>query len=496
MTVHRQLVEERRANVERSELRKRRPAPVQRRVERRVREHRRQLEHDTLRAATRWLAVQIVRLLDDDELRARLGRAARIARRPRRRRDAPPPRGRHIARCSAIRTHPHTDARCGSTATVCRVGSNPRLLVATTDFPPTRGGIQRVLDELTHRLAERWTVTVIAPREDSSERFDATTPFQVVRTRAAWGESREAVLCEMTRLIARRRFDLLLAGHMNTLPAAFVAGRGAPAVGLIYGSELWAPWTRTVTRLLGRRLDRGMAISRFTATEAVRAGIPADRLVIAPLGASPPPAAGGSDEVLDRLGLRHEGRAVPFFLTVSRLSEPHKGHDVFLRALPAVLRRYPDARYVIAGGGPIAKDLSALAHALGIAYAVQMLGDVDEVTKSALMTRCRAFVMPSRESRRPPLFEGFGIVYIEAAMAGRPSLAGASGGVADAVVHGQTGLLVDPTSIADVASAALRLLDDPALADALGERARERALRDHTWSVAIERMERCMETLL
>ena len=384
----------------------------------------------------------------------------------------------------------------GGTATVCAVGSNPRLLVATTDFPPARGGIQRVLDELTHRLAGRWRITVIAPREDSSEHFDAMTPFAVVRTRAAWEDSPGGVLREMTRLIARRRFDLLLAGHMNTLPAVFVAGRGAPAVGLIYGSELWAPWTRTVTRLLGRRLERAMAISRFTATEAAKAGIPADRLVIAPLGASPAPAAVGSDEVLDRLGLRHEGRAVPFFLTVSRLAEPHKGHDVFLRALPTVLRRHPDVRYVIAGDGPIAEDLWMLAHELGIEHAVRMPGDVDDVSKAALMAQCRAFVMPSRESRRPPLFEGFGIVYIEAAMAGRPSLAGASGGVADAVVHGQTGLLVDPTSVADVAGGALRLLDDPAFADALGEQARERALRDHTWSAAIDRMERCMETLL
>jgi len=379
---------------------------------------------------------------------------------------------------------------------VCVVGSNPRLLVATTDFPPARGGIQRVLDELTHRLADRWRITVIAPREDSSERFDAMTPFSVVRTRATWEESPGAVLWEMTRLIARRRSDLLLAGHMNTLPAAFVAGRGAPTVGLIYGSELWAPWTRTVTRLLGRRLERAMAISHFTATEAAKAGIPADRLVITPLGASPPPAAVGSDEVLDRLGLRHEGRTVPFFLTVSRLAEPNKGHDVFLRALPTVLRRHPDVRYVIAGGGRIAEDLSRLAHELGIEHAVRMPGDVDDVSKAALMAQCRAFVMPSRESRRPPLFEGFGIVYIEAAMAGRPSLAGASGGVADAVVHGQTGLLVDPTSVAAVADGALRLLDDPAFADALGERGRQRALRDHTWSAAIDRMERCMESLL
>ena len=125
-----------------------------------------------------------------------------------------------------------------------------------------------------------------------------------------------------------------------------------------------------------------------------------------------------------------------------------------------------------------------------------MIGAVDDATKDALLASCRAFVMVSRESRRPALFEGFGIVYLEAALAGRPALAGASGGVPDAVVDEETGLLVDPLSVPAVTAAALRLLDDPELADSLGERARRRAERDFTWEVAVGRMERCLESVL
>jgi phosphatidylinositol alpha-1,6-mannosyltransferase len=104
--------------------------------------------------------------------------------------------------------------------------------------------------------------------------------------------------------------------------------------------------------------------------------------------------------------------------------------------------------------------------------------------------------MLSRESRRPALFEGFGIAYIEAAMAGRPSLAGNSGGVADSVLDGETGVLVDPRSLPEIVEGATRLLEDAAYADLLGARARGRALRDYTWTAAVERMERCMESLL
>ena len=114
--------------------------------------------------------------------------------------------------------------------TLSAVESRPRLLVATTDFPPSRGGIQRVLEELTRRLADRWRITVIAPRQDASADYDDGAPFQIIRTRAGWHDSRTAVFREMTQLIARRRFELLLVGHMNTLPyTSAIDGAPRPA---------------------------------------------------------------------------------------------------------------------------------------------------------------------------------------------------------------------------------------------------------------------------
>jgi phosphatidyl-myo-inositol dimannoside synthase len=369
-------------------------------------------------------------------------------------------------------------------------------LIATTDFPPSRGGIQRALHELTHRLAERWSITVIAPNEIGAASHDAEVPFSVMRTRTGWADSRLRVLADMARLTARARAEILLAGHLNALPPLLLAGRGSPTVALIHGSEVWAPRTRLLTRVVGTRVDRAMAVSRFTAKEAAKAGIPGERIVVTPLGATPPTAPERADAVLRELGLMRGRETVPFFLTVSRLTEPHKGHDAFLRALPALLARFPDVRYVIAGEGHLAAELSALASRLGVERAVLMTGAVDEATKAALMAGCRAFVMLSRESRRPALFEGFGIAYIEAAMAGRPSLAGDSGGVADSVLNGETGVVVDPLSLPEIVEGAARLLEDAAYADALGEHARARALRDYTWAAAVDRMERCMESLL
>jgi phosphatidylinositol alpha-1,6-mannosyltransferase len=353
-----------------------------------------------------------------------------------------------------------------------------------------------MLHELTHRLADRWDITVIAPAQEGSRSHDSQVPFAVHRTRTPWNDSRVAVLADMTRLTARARPEMLMAGHVNALLPIVMAGRGRPRIAIIHGSEVWAPRTRLLTRVLGTRVDRAMAVSRFTASEAARAGIPRERIVVTPLGATPPANPNGADAVLRALGLISGKQVVPFFLTVSRLTERHKGHETFLRALPALLARCPDVRYVIAGEGALAGELSALAARLNVQHAVRMPGAVDERTKGALMANCRAFVMLSRELRRPALFEGFGIAFIEAAMAGRPALAGDSGGVPDSVLDGQTGVLVDPLSLPAVIEGALRLLEDPGYAKTLGERASARALREYTWSAAIERMERCMESVL
>jgi phosphatidylinositol alpha-1,6-mannosyltransferase len=286
--------------------------------------------------------------------------------------------------------------------------------------------------------------------------------------------------------------DLMVAAHINALLPISLSQPRSRKVLLLYGSELWSPISRSIARILATRVDRVMAISRFTASEAIKVGVPLDRLTVTHLGAALQAGSSSDGQVVERFGLASEQGRYPYFLTVSRLDEPHKGHDVFLQALPAILAVHPDVRYVIAGEGSRAHQLWDLARSLGIEEAVRMIGPIDEASKGSLMRECVAYVMLSRESRRPALFEGLGIAYLEAALAGRPSLAGASGGVQDAVVHKGTGLLVDPVSVQAVVDAALSLLASPEYANALGQAGRLRAESEFTWDQAVDRMERVL----
>jgi phosphatidylinositol alpha-1,6-mannosyltransferase len=375
--------------------------------------------------------------------------------------------------------------------------SRPRLLILTPDYPPAKGGIQLLLGRLAEGLAERWEVTVVAPAHPEAAGHDAGAPFRTVRLRTPWSRRTPGVLAEMVLRGRAARPQLVLAGHALTLPAAMAVAGRRPVACFLHGSELWAPLTQRALRALGPRVRLGLAVSRFTAGEAARLGIPADRIHVTPLGADPPASPPDAASRLRALGLLDErGRTLPYFLTVARLAEPHKGQDVFIDALAPLLARDPRIRYVIAGDGPLRSHFARLACARGVGAAVVMPGRIDELTKGALLRACRALVMLCKEAPAAAQFEGLGIAFVEAAMAGRASLAGRSGGVPEVVRDRRTGLLVDPADVPAVVEAARRLLEEDGLADGLGAAAEQWARRERTWPALVVRVDSLLAQLV
>jgi phosphatidylinositol alpha-1,6-mannosyltransferase len=152
-----------------------------------------------------------------------------------------------------------------------------------------------------------------------------------------------------------------------------------------------------------------------------------------------------------------------------------------------VRARIPDARLLVVGGGPLRSTYANLAASLGVNGSVEFLGALADAARDEVLDRAHVFVMPSRL----PLDrggEGFGIVYLEAAVHGLPAVAGNVAGALDAVVNGETGLLVDPTDHVAVAEAISDLLAHPAKAETLGRSAYERA-RQFSWPTVAEQVE-------
>ncbi|MBA3306664.1 MAG: glycosyltransferase family 4 protein, partial [Thermoleophilaceae bacterium] len=174
-------------------------------------------------------------------------------------------------------------------------------------------------------------------------------------------------------------------------------------------------------------------------------------------------------------------------VTVARLEERYKGHDVLIRALPLIRARVPGVQWVVVGDGSLRPELERLAAAHDLLDVVRFAGQVSDAERDALLDSSHVFAMPSR-LRPDGGGEGFGIVYLEAGAHRLPVVAGNVAGALDSVLDGETGLLVDPTDHAAVAYAVSELLLNPARAEALGRGGAERAAQ-FAWPAISRRVE-------
>jgi phosphatidylinositol alpha-1,6-mannosyltransferase len=171
-------------------------------------------------------------------------------------------------------------------------------------------------------------------------------------------------------------------------------------------------------------------------------------------------------------------------LTVTRLY-PYKGVDRVLQALPAISRVIPDVRYLVVGVGPDLPRLQDMAVSLGVQSRVSFLGRLPLPDIVDLYNLADLFVLLSREAL--PDVEGFGLVFLEAAACGLPSVGGRSGGIPDAIEDGRSGWLVDPSNAHEIAATIIDLLVSPETR----RRASEFCLRtapERTWERAAERI--------
>ncbi len=159
-------------------------------------------------------------------------------------------------------------------------------------------------------------------------------------------------------------------------------------------------------------------------------------------------------------------------LGVGRLIK-RKGFDLVLDSLAYLKKDYGNLFFILVGDGPERQNLMDKARALGVSDKFIHLTGVDDQKKSVLYSLCDIFVMPNRTLGGRD-WEGFGIVFLEAALAGKPVVGGNNGGVTDAVVHQETGLLVETDNHQQVTQAIQRLLLDPGLRSKMGDNARQR----------------------
>ncbi len=371
-----------------------------------------------------------------------------------------------------------------------------RHLLVTNDFPPKVGGIQNYLWELWRRLPPDDVVVHTTPYE-GADAFDSAQPFTVTRSREPWLLPGPHLVRRVRRLAHSHRVDLVVIDP--ALPAGLIGPRlDLPYAVIVHGAEAAVPGRLPGTRqLLGGVLDGAagvIAAGGYAARECERALGRALPTFVIPPGVDPDrfKPRTGAERVATRrrLGLTPDA---PTVVSVSRLV-PRKGMDTLIRASARLSGVRHDLQVVIAGTGRDRRRLTRLA--AGVGAPVQLAGRLGDADLADLYSCADVFAMLCRTRWRGLEQEGFGIVFLEAAAAGVPQVAGRSGGAHEAVADGETGVVLDRATPQSAAEAIGALLDDADRRREMGDAARQRVESDFSYDVLASRLRGALDAIV
>jgi phosphatidylinositol alpha-1,6-mannosyltransferase len=346
-----------------------------------------------------------------------------------------------------------------------------KVAIVSPEFPPEKGGIQTYGYEFALAAARRGhEVTVFTCPHAEGEISDA--PFAI-----------EPVLALRRRLdrdiLGRQRFDVW---HATNAAYAWLALETPRTFVTVHGNDFLRPYF-PVARLdlPGRwRLPFGSNFDRWVGQKLTEALVSRAFERVAHVFTNShfteqaflrkyPGCHGRTSAAMVGVSARFLARARPAraagpprLITICRLAEPHKNVDLVLRALGRVRDTF-DFRYTVVGDGYLRPGLEQLTRELGLADRVEFTGFVETGTLQELLLIHDLFVLTTSET--PIAYEGFGLVYLEAAACGCPVLAARIGGATEAVAEGSSGMFVDHVTVESLEASLRQFLSGQARFD-------------------------------
>lgn len=347
----------------------------------------------------------------------------------------------------------------------------PRILHVTRNLPPLVGGMERLNWHIADELSRHANVQVIGPQGAAALKPESVELTEVP-LRPLWkflaSSAKQAVTTAR-----RTRPDLVFAGSGLTAPATWLAARASKARAAVYVHGLDVALRHPAYRALWhpaiRRMDIVIANSRPTALLVRALGVNADKIRIIHPGVTLPTAP-QPKEALKAFRQRHSLGDARLLLSIGRLTTRKGLREFVQQALPAIVNHAPDTLLVIIGDAPsdslhadvqTPQSIQAIADAQGIGQHLRFLGVItDSVQLACAYESAALHVFPVRHLPGDP--EGFGMVAIEAAAHGLPTVAFATGGIVDAVADGRSGRLAPPGDYAALREGVLQVLADTA----------------------------------
>ena len=317
-------------------------------------------------------------------------------------------------------------------------------LIVTSSFPPEIGGMQNLMWGLSNELSKNYMIKVFADHNENYKNFDEKVSFSIERVGGIkfLRKYRKAQL--INEFIKENKIEGIIADHWKSLELIRTHKK---KICLIHGKEInHEKGTSLNKRVLNvlNNVQIVVANSKYTKELAIKCGVDEDKIIVINPGVDL--AQKLDKKMLDKVEflLKHNS---PRLITVSRFDK-RKNHEKVIMALRNLKQIYPSIIYICVGHGEEEKNIKKLVEELDLKEQVMFFKDISNELKNTLLSKSNIFVMPSIIYKKS--VEGFGIVYIEAAQYGVPSLGGKDGGAADAIEHQKTGLICDGNELDEI----------------------------------------------
>jgi len=367
--------------------------------------------------------------------------------------------------------------------------SNPVLFV-TNDFGPRAGGIETFIIGLIQRRPFGQTI-VYTSSQPESEQYDAdwmkNNGVRVIRDRSKILLPTPRVAFQLRRIIKSEGITTAAFGAaapLGLLSASMKRAGVLRTVALTHGHEVW--WAKVfpfniLLRRIGATVDVLTYLGEFTRNaiaSALTAKAKSAMVKIAPGIDVDHFSPSDASALRQSLGLADK----KVIVSVGRLVH-RKGQDHLIESMPEILEVVPNAHLLLVGQGPYRDYLQQLVTKNALEDSVTFIGRIQYADLPQYICVGDIFAMPSRSRLMGLEVEGLGIVYLEASACGLPVLAGNSGGAPDAVLHNETGLVVDGTDNKQIATAAIELLTKEDSARKMGEVGRQWIIGKWRWEI-------------
>lgn len=369
----------------------------------------------------------------------------------------------------------------------------PRYLLLSDIFPPKTGGSGRWFWEIYSRMP-RDQVVIAAGDDARAAEFDGTHELPITRLPIAMATRGIRPLGNLKRYVSmawrirgiakRERVDAIHAAR--NLPEGFIAYlvrrmTGIPYLCYVHGEDVGVSATSRELAWMTRRVLNGasLVIANSQNTRSMLLNdwrMPDKKVRLLYPGVDTKRFVPAAPDESIRQTLGWHNRMV--LLTVGRLQK-RKGHDMLIRAMPAIREKQPNVLYAILGDGEERAKLQALADENGVSNNVQFLGEASDQQLLQCYQQCDLFVLPNRSIGRD--VEGFGMVLLEAQACGKPVVAGASGGTTETMRVPETGRNVPCETPEPLGATINELLSDRLQRIRMGERGRTWVCERFDW---------------